>query len=117
MIFSNKVIAQGCLINAFDQYNKVFNKPTASGATTFESGDGKNFVRWEGQCGPHIYIETLSTPSGTCSVDGRQGDYYPVVSAPFPRTCDVPIDENILVLILASVVTSLWHLKSRCQAD
>ncbi|WP_443945607.1 hypothetical protein ACJVDH_00415 [Pedobacter sp. AW1-32] len=91
--------SQGCLIAKYDQYDKVFNRPTASGATTFTPGNGYNFVNWTGTCGPHTYIQVYGTSSGSCTVtDGqvtKTGLYYASVSAPFTRACNVPIDDHI----------------------
>ncbi|MDQ1142855.1 MAG: hypothetical protein ABWZ79_00295 [Pedobacter agri] len=41
---SFSAFSQGCLIANYDQFDKVFNRPTSSGATTFTPGNGYNFV-------------------------------------------------------------------------
>ena len=91
--------AQGCLIRNYDPYNKVFNYLTSS--RTFAPGNGKNFVLWEGVCGPHTYIQLLSPRNGNCTVTGiGTGEYYPIVSTPFTAPCALPLDDYIWVMIL-----------------
>lgn len=108
IFFSSQVCySQGCVINSYNGFNRVFNRPTGSGARSFFPGDGNNYVRWEGQCGPHTYVQTTSPANGTCSVTEngvtRNGDYYPTVSNTFQRTCNVPLDDHIwwIVIFLA----------------
>lgn len=38
---------QGCVINNYNGFNRVFNNQTSAGARTFFPGNGNNFVRWE----------------------------------------------------------------------
>ena len=89
-----KSVAQGCLLMNYDPYNKVFNVPSAPGSKVFLAGNGRNFVWWQGVCGPHTYVMTTSNPSGTCTVQGvtQTGTYYPTVSAPFTSPCPIPLD-------------------------
>ncbi|QXV64868.1 hypothetical protein INP83_17545 [Mucilaginibacter sp. 21P] len=110
---SNKVYAQGCLIPNYDPYNKVFNVPTSTGARTFLAGNGRNFVLWQGVCGPHTYVATTSSPNGSCTVQGitQTGTYYPTVSTPFTSPCPVPLDDHIWVVLFLTFILSFFMLK------
>ncbi|WP_316801407.1 hypothetical protein [Pedobacter frigidisoli] len=111
--------AQGCLINNYDQFDKVFNKPTAAGATTFIPGNGNNFVNYTGTCGPHTYIQVFGAPSGSCSVTENQvtktGQYYTNVSQPFTQACNVPLDDNICWLLLSTGMLTYYFIKREDQ--
>lgn len=95
---------QGCLIAKYDSFDKVFNRPTASGATTFVPGNGNNFVNYTGVCGIHTYIQVLGASTGSCTVTENQvtktGQYYTNVSPPFKSPCNVPLDDHIGWMIL-----------------
>ena len=108
LLVAKEGFAQGCLLTNYDPFNKVFNVPTSTGSRTFVAGNGRNFVLWENVCGPHTYIQILSSPSGNCQVQGvsQVGTYYPVVSLPFTRTCALPIDDYIwgLMPVISGVV-------------
>ncbi|WP_231465076.1 hypothetical protein [Pedobacter sp. Leaf132] len=107
--------AQGCAIDNYNNFNRVFNAPTGAGARTFLPGNGRNFVRWEGVCGPHTYVSITSTANGTCSVTEsgvtRNGIYYPTVSSPFTSACPVPLDDYIIYLIIVVGTISYFHLR------
>ena len=111
---------QGCVINAYNGFNRVFITPTAVGARTFQPGNGNNYVRWEGVCGTHTYVETTSLASGTCSVTEsgvtRQGTYFPTVSLPFTRVC-VPLDDHLYWVFLLIVPISYFYIRKRSLAD
>ncbi|RZJ75583.1 MAG: hypothetical protein EOO47_19605 [Flavobacterium sp.] len=109
--------SQGCVINSYNGFNRVFIRPTAAGARTFFPGNGNNFVRWEGQCGPHTYVETTSAINGTCSVTEngvtRNGDYYPTVSNTFTRACNVPLDDHIWWVLILLAPLGYFALRKR----
>ncbi len=100
IFISNTSLAQtGCLVLNFDSYSKVFNNHET--ATQFYTGDGNNFVWWEGVCGPHTYIATSGPSLGTCTLNGstRTGQIY-AISGTFTAACGVPLDDYIVLIAL-----------------
>jgi len=98
--FSNAGLAQtGCLVLNFDSYSKVFNNHET--ATQFYTGNGNNFVWWEGTCGPHTYIATSGPSQGTCTLNGstRTGQIY-AISGTFTAPCGVPLDDYSIFITL-----------------
>ncbi len=103
LLSSQICYSQGCVINNYNGFNRVFIRPTGD-PRVFQPGNGNNFVRWEGNCGPHTYVQTTSSPNGTCTVTENNvttsGTYYPTVSGTFTRACNVPLDDHIWWMIL-----------------
>lgn len=103
----------GCLVLNFDSYSKVFNNHETS--TQFYTGDGNNFVWWEGVCGPHTYIATSGASQGTCTLNGstRTGQIY-AISGTFTAPCGVPLDDyTILILFGAALLGYCLIAKQR----
>ncbi|QIL40687.1 hypothetical protein G7074_16285 [Pedobacter sp. HDW13] len=100
----------------FDTYSKVFNNHETT--TQFYTGNGNNFVWWEGVCGPHTYIATSGPSLGTCTLNGstRTGEIY-AISDTFAAPCGVPLDDyTILILFCAALlgyylITKQWLVK------
>lgn len=102
----------GCLVLNFDAYNKVFNNHQT--ATQFYTGDGNNFVWWEGVCGPHTYLATSGPSLGTCTLVGstKTGQIY-AISGTFTAPCGVPLDDYIIFLLLSSGVLGALVLRNK----
>ncbi|RZJ74727.1 MAG: hypothetical protein EOO45_07735 [Flavobacterium sp.] len=116
IFISTLCYSQGCVINNYNGFNRVFITPTAADPKKFQPGNGNNFVRWEGTCGPHTYVQTTSVANGSCTVtesgNTRTGDYYPTVSGTFTRTCNVPLDDHIWwIMLLLIPLTFLYFRK------
>ncbi len=100
LIISLTASAQtGCLVLNFDAYNKVFNNHET--ATQFYTGDGNNFVWWEGVCGPHTYLATSGASQGTCTLNGssKTGLIY-TISSTFEAPCGLPLDDYDICLLV-----------------
>ncbi|WP_156131415.1 hypothetical protein [Pedobacter kyungheensis] len=98
--FSVTASAQtGCLVLNFDAYSKVFNNHET--ATQFYTGNGNNFVWWEGVCGPHTYIATSGNSLGPCTLNGstKTGQIY-AISGTFTAPCGVPLDDYSIFMAL-----------------
>ncbi|ARS38490.1 hypothetical protein CA265_01835 [Sphingobacteriaceae bacterium GW460-11-11-14-LB5] len=117
LVISLTAAAQtGCLVLNFDTYNKVFNNHET--ATQFYTGDGNNFVWWEGVCGPHTYLATSGSPQGTCTLNGssKTGQIY-TISTTFEAPCGLPLDDHDIFLLAfagllgACMLRSKWRLK------
>ena len=114
---SYSCFSQGCLILNYDGLDKVFNKPTAAGATTFTPGNGNNFVKWANVCGPHYYIEVFGTSTMSCSVTENRitktGQYYTRISSSFPSPCNVPLDDHIWWIMLLIIPLSYFIIRRK----
>jgi len=93
----------GCLVINFDAYSKVFNNHET--ATQFYTGNGNNFVWWEGVCGPHTYLATSGPSLGTCTLNGSPltGQIY-AISSTFTAPCDLPIDDYIVFMLFGAAL-------------
>lgn len=102
----------GCLVLNFDAYNKVFNNHQT--ATQFYTGDGNNFVWWEGVCGPHTYLATSGPSLGTCTLNGstKTGQIY-AISGTFAAPCGVPLDGYDIFLLVSSGVLGALVLRNK----
>lgn len=109
--------SQGCLIAKYDTFDKVFNKPTAAGATTFVPGNGNNFVNFTGACGIHTYIQVFGASTGSCSVTEngttKNGLYYTNISPPFKSPCNVPLDDHIWWVMLIIVPVTYFSIRKK----
>ncbi|TCD28974.1 hypothetical protein EZ456_02090 [Pedobacter psychrodurus] len=88
----------------FDAYNKVFNNHET--ATQFYTGDGNNFVWWEGVCGPHTYLATSGSSQGPCTLNGssKTGQIY-TISTTFQAPCGLPLDDyDVFLLVFAGIL-------------
>lgn len=121
LFVSQVCYSQGCVINNYNGFNRVFITPTAADPRKFQPGDGKNFVRYENVCGTHTYVRTLSTSSGTCSVtEGsttRTGTYYPTVSGTFTMPCNVPLDDHIWWMMVMLIPVTYFYFRKAKIAD
>lgn len=102
----------GCLVLNFDAYNKVFNNHQTT--TQFYTGDGNNFVWWEGVCGPHTYLATSGPSLGTCTLNGstKTGQIY-AISGTFTAPCGVPLDDYDIFLLISSGVLGTLVLRNK----
>jgi len=110
---SNTGLAQtGCLVINFDTYSKVFNNHETT--TQFYTGNGNNFVWWEGVCGPHTYIATSGPSLGTCTLNGstKTGQIY-AISGTFTAPCGVPLDDYMVLIILFFGLIGAYYIRSR----
>ncbi|MGM9477303.1 hypothetical protein ACS5PU_12765 [Pedobacter sp. GSP4] len=100
----------GCLVLNFDAYNKVFNNHET--ATQFYTGNGNNFVWWEGVCGPHTYIATAGPPLGACTLNGspKTGQIY-AISGTFTAPCGIPLDDYVVLLFVISSLVGYCLIK------
>jgi len=102
----------GCLVLNFDSYSKVFNNHET--ATQFYTGNGNNFVWWEGVCGPHTYIATSGPSLGTCTLNGstKTGQIY-AISGTFTAPCGVPFDDYSVFIALLCGITGAYAICNR----
>jgi len=110
---SNAGLAQtGCLVLNFDTYSKVFNNHETT--TQFYTGNGNNFVWWEGVCGPHTYIATSGPSLGVCTLNGstRTGQIY-AISDTFAAPCGVPLDDYIVLIALLFGLIGAYYIHTR----
>lgn len=120
IIFPILATAQtGCVVKPFtDGFNKVFNTPVSAGSTQYEIGDNKNFVLWEGVCGPHTYLAVTSGPGGPCTLQGSSasGLIYTINPTTFPYPCPVPLDASIWLIIIVSAPLGYYAIKRKLIA-
>ncbi|GAA4197121.1 hypothetical protein GCM10022289_03870 [Pedobacter jeongneungensis] len=97
----------GCLVLNYDSpdYSKVFN--AVSSGTVYKTGNGVNFVLYEGVCGPHTYVSISGSSQGTCTLLGdsmHTGQIY-TVSQTFQAPCGLPLDDyDVLLLVFAAIM-------------
>ncbi|WP_316824813.1 hypothetical protein [Pedobacter miscanthi] len=108
--------ATGCLVLNFDTYNKVFNNPETS--TQFYTGNGNNFVWWEGVCGPHTYLATSGASLGPCTLNGstKTGQIYSI-SETFMAPCGLPLDSHEIFLLFFSAFMGVFVLRYHYQLN
>ncbi|MGN7986719.1 hypothetical protein ACTJKC_05220 [Pedobacter sp. 22226] len=104
------VAQTGCLVLNFDTYSKVFNNHETS--TQFYTGNGNNFVWWEGVCGPHTYLATSGPSLGPCTLNGstKTGQIY-AISDTFTAPCGLPLDSYSIVLLFFSAIGGIYMLR------
>ncbi|QNN43045.1 hypothetical protein [Pedobacter roseus] len=105
----------GCLVLNYDSpdYSKVFN--AVSSGTVYKTGNGVNFVLYEGVCGPHTYVSISGSSQGTCTLLGdsmHTGQIY-TVSQTFQAPCGVPIDDYVVFLLLPVSLIGVWSFKKQ----
>jgi hypothetical protein len=102
----------GCLVLNFDAYSKVFNNHETS--TQFYTGDGNNFVWWEGVCGPHTYLATSGNSLGACTLNGstKTGQIY-AISGTFTAPCGLPLDNYSIVLLFCSAIGGFYIIRKK----
>jgi len=105
----------GCLVLNYDSpdYSKVFN--AVSSGTVYKTGNGVNFVLYEGVCGPHTYVSISGSSQGTCTLLGdsmHTGQIY-TVSQTFQAPCGVPIDDNDILLLVFAAIMGAVILKDK----
>lgn len=102
----------GCLVLNFDTYNKVFNNHET--ATQFYTGDGNNFVWWEGMCGPHTYLGTSGSSLGPCTLNGstKTGEIY-AISSTFVAPCGLPLDNYDVLLLVFAALLGTYTLRNK----
>jgi hypothetical protein len=105
----------GCLVIHYDNpsYSKVFNNPTSAGSSVYQTGNGNNFIWWEGVCGTDTYVATMGGSIRSCSLnngDTHTGLEYNV-SAPFLAPCGVPIDDFAWLLTFVLGATGFFLLR------
>ncbi len=116
LTISLSAIAQtGCLVLNYDSpdYSKVFN--AVSSGTVYKTGNGVNFVLYEGVCGPHTYVSISGSSQGTCTLLGdsmHTGQIY-TVSQTFQAPCGVPIDDYVIFLLMPTSIVGIWLLKKK----